>query len=105
MIVKPNLITHLPAKFSIPFPRDPGGYRAGSHPSWLKDDYSLLPGHAGVQEHLGDLSGLARTSGRDQNEAIAGFQSADDVRMNLPNGREVCMTRPNPNCFRILRLY
>ena len=42
-----------------------------------------------VQQHLWDLSGFARASGRDEHEAVARPQRAENLRMNFPNGKRL----------------
>ena len=44
-------------------------------------------GQSRIEEHLRHLRCLARTRRRNQNEAVAIAQSADNVGMDLPDGK------------------
>ena len=92
MVIEANLVTNLRAQANPAFPRYAGRHGASSDAAGLKDYNLFLAGQPGIQKHLGDLSGLAGTGGRYQNEAVACFsrlmtERRNDLVMDLPNGK------------------
>jgi hypothetical protein len=84
-IIESDLITDFSPESGVPLPSHARGDGAGRHPTRLQNDNFSGPGQAGVEEHWGNLCGFAGTGRRDQHKPIAGLQSRNDGRMNLPD--------------------
>ena len=85
-VVEADLVADLGAEAAAAFPGHAGGNGAGGDAAGLKNQNLFVAGQAGVQEHLGDLGGFARTCGGDEDEAISGAECRQNVRVDLPDG-------------------
>jgi hypothetical protein len=86
-VVEANLIADLSAEFHLPLRRDSGSHGTGRDASGLEDDDYLVSRKPGIEEHLWDLRGLARAGGGDEDETVSGFEGAEDVGLDFPDGK------------------
>ena len=87
LVVETDLVADFPAEFDITLPGDTRSHRAGSDAARLQHDDLLLPGEAGIEQHLRHLRGLAGAGRRDQHEAVARAHGAEDAGVDLPDGK------------------
>ena len=92
LVVEADLVADFLAEFAAALPRDAGRHRARGDSARLQHDdfFVVVRGEfkqPGVEEHLRHLRGFAGTGGRDQNQAVAVAQRADNVGMDLPDGK------------------
>ena len=86
VIVEADLIADLRAEFSLALPGDAGGHGAGGDAAGLQHHDHLVARDPRIEQHLRHLRGLARARGRDEHQAIAGLQRAQDVGVDFPDG-------------------
>ncbi len=87
LVVETDLIADFCAEFDLAFPGDAGGDGAGGNTAGLKNDNLARAGEIGVEQHLGNLRGLAGAGGGDEDEAVAGAQGGHDGIVDLPDGK------------------
>jgi len=87
VVVEADLIADLSAEFALALPGHAGGHGAGGgDASGLEHHDHLVAHDPRIQQHLRHLRGLARARGRNEHQAIARLQRAQDVGVDLPDG-------------------
>ena len=87
LVIEANLVTDLLAKLAVAFPSHPRRDGSRGNATRLEHDNFSRPGKSGIENHLRNLRGLARAGGRDQHQAIARLQGADDGIVDMPDGQ------------------
>ena len=88
-VVEADLITDFAAQFDLSLRGDSCCHGSCGHPSWLQNDDEFVSADFGVAQHLRDLGRLSRPGWCDENEAISVLQRAQDVIVDLPDGKGV----------------
>src|SRR5262245_4701149 len=71
-VFKADLVTDFAAEFAFAFGGDASGKQASGEPAGLKDDDLAIAEQSVVEEHLGNLGGLAGASrGGDDNSSVS----------------------------------